>query len=134
MATQVSPANFFRPTAWRWNSILLGLLIPVAGHAAPFCLGNESVPPQCIYYDANSCRKEAIRQGGICSANPRELHVSINIGKYCLVTSGQVSLCVYLDRAHCDADAARQNGACVSAPAGAPGVGAPDPFSTTGGD
>lgn len=131
MATFATSPNLYRP-ACRWLPIVLGLVLPAGGHAAPFCIGTESVPPQCIYYDANDCRKEANRQGGFCSANPNELHVSTNIGQFCLVTSQQVSLCIYLDRSTCDADAARQHGACVAAPGVAPS-GAPDPFSATGG-
>jgi hypothetical protein len=117
---------------WRSSAVLLGLLIPAGGHAAPFCVGSEAVPPQCIYYDANSCRREALRQGGICSANAQELRVSTNVGQYCVVTSQQVSLCIYLDRGSCDRAAESQNGACVSSPGVAPS-GAPDPFAQYGG-
>jgi hypothetical protein len=131
MATFATPPNFFWP-AFRWTPIVLGLVLPVGGHAAPFCIATESVPPQCIYYDAHDCRKEATRQGGICSVNPNELHVSTNVGQFCLVTSQQVSLCIYLDRGTCDAEAARQHGACVSSPGVAPS-GAPDPYSAFGG-
>jgi hypothetical protein len=131
MATFATSAKLYRP-ACRWPVVALGLVFQAGSHAAPFCIGTETVPPQCIYYDADSCRKEANRQGGICSANGQELHVSTNVGQYCLVTSQQVSLCIYLDRGTCDADAARQHGACVSSPGVAPS-GAPDPFSATGG-
>ena len=132
MATLANQLNFFW-TACRSIPILLGLLIPAGGHAAPFCIGTEAVPPQCIYYDANDCRKQAVRQGGTCSANAAELHVTTNLGQYCMVTSQRVSLCIYLDRGTCEADAARQHGACVSSPGVAPS-GAPDPFSATAGD
>jgi hypothetical protein len=131
MATQTNSAIFSRPL-WRQSAVLLGLLIPAGGHAAPFCIGSEAVPPQCIYYDADSCRREAIRQGGVCSANAKELRVSTNVGQYCVVTSQQVSLCIYLDRTSCDAAAASQHGACVSSPGVAPS-GAPDPYSSTAG-
>ena len=36
--------------------------------AAPFCLQNQIIPPQCIYYDANECQHDAMRQGGVCAA------------------------------------------------------------------
>lgn len=131
MATKTNPATFSRP-GWRASAVLLGLLTPVGGHAAPFCLGTQSVPPQCIYYDADSCRREAGRQGGVCSANPQEVRVSTNIGQFCVMTSQQVSLCIYLDRGTCEIAAAHQHGACVSSPGVAPS-GAPDPFSPTEG-
>ena len=131
MATQANSANFSR-LSWLSSTVLLGLLIPTGGHAAPFCIGSESVPPQCIYYDADSCRRVANKQGGVCSANPKELRVSTNLGQYCVVTSQQVSLCIYLDRGTCETAAVQQHGACVSSPGVAPS-GAPDPFSPTGG-
>jgi hypothetical protein len=113
-----------------WSSVLLlGLATPVAGQAAPFCLQTEAVGPQCIYYDANSCRKEAQRQGGLCSANAKEVRLTPNIGQYCVVTSQRVSLCTYLDRTSCTAEAVRQHGACTYAPQVAPS-GAPDLYDT----
>lgn len=129
MATKTYPATLSWP-AWRASAVLLGLLASAGAHAAPFCLGTQSVPPQCIYFDADSCRKEAGRQGGVCSANPQEVRVSSNIGQFCVMTSQQVSLCIYLDRGTCEIAAAHQHGACVSSPGVAPS-GAPDPFSST---
>jgi hypothetical protein len=123
-AARMQQARF----SWRSGAVLLGVLAPIAGHAAPFCVGNVGVPPRCIYYDADSCRKEANREGGVCSANPNEVHVSTNIGQYCVMTSQQVSFCIYLDRASCDRAATEQHGACVSSPGIAPS-GAPDPFA-----
>ena len=49
--------------AWA-ASLLLGLGLTAAAQAAPFCLTNEMIPPQCIYYDAQSCQQEAQRQRG----------------------------------------------------------------------
>jgi hypothetical protein len=131
MATQANPANFFRP-AWWPSTVLLGILIPIGGNAAPFCIGSEALPPQCIYYDAGSCNKEAVRQGGVCSVNTKEVHITRNVGQYCVVTSQQVSLCIYSDRSSCTAAATLQHGACVHSPETAPS-GAPDPFSSTAG-
>jgi hypothetical protein len=128
MPTQAKPARFWRPL----GAALLGLLTPAVGHAAPFCIGSEAVPPQCIYYDADSCRKEAIKTGGICSANAAEIRAGAQFAKYCVITSQQVSLCNYMDRTSCDAAALHYHGACVSSPeATAPG--APDPFAANGG-
>ena len=118
-----------RPRHW----FLLGALIaPVAAQAAPFCLQSQSLSPQCIYYDAGSCQTEANRQGGVCSTNPSEVHLTGNVGQYCMVTSQMVSLCIYSDRGTCAADAARQHGACTDLPIVAPS-GAPDPYAAIGG-
>jgi hypothetical protein len=131
MTTRWNPAKF--QLACRTGAVLLGLLAPAGGHAAPFCIGTEALPPQCIYYDANSCHKEAGRQGGICSVNKKELRVTRNVGQYCLVTSQKVSLCIYSDRATCSAEAQRQHAACTYAPGVAPS-GAPDPYAGLGGE
>jgi hypothetical protein len=133
MATQANSVKLFQPRVWQSSAVLLGLLIPVGAQAAPFCIGSEAVPPQCIYYDANSCSKEAVRQGGICSANPKEVRITTNVGQYCVVTSQQVALCYYSDRASCANAATRLQGACISRPDVAPS-GAPDPFSSTAGN
>jgi hypothetical protein len=130
MITQLNrgkPVGIFGP--WQPGLLLLGLLLPSGGgNAAPICLQTQAIAPQCIYYDANQCRRDANRQGGICSANPREIRDTPNVGQYCLLTSERVSLCVYSDRASCDADAARQNAACTYATGRRPS-GAPDPYA-----
>jgi hypothetical protein len=119
--------------AWQRRLLLLGsLVLPAAAQAAPFCLSSQALSPMCIYYDASSCQQEANHQGGICTANPDEVHLTTNVGQYCLVTSQLVSLCIYSDRSTCASDAARQHGACVSAPGIAPSA-APDPYAAIGG-
>ena len=107
-------------------------VLPGSAHAAPFCLSNQSVPPQCIYTDPASCERESARQGGVCVANPAEVHLSSGVGQYCLVTATQASFCVYSDRSTCANDALRQGGACVYAPGVAPSR-APDPYASVGG-
>ena len=131
MATQANPARFLRP-AWWPGTVVLGVLIPVGGHAAPFCIRSEALPPQCIYYDSASCNKEAIKQGGVCAVNTKEVRITRNVGQYCVVTSQRVSLCLYSDRTSCLAAAGLQHGACVYSPEAAPS-GAPDPFAAYGG-
>lgn len=114
-------------------AILLSLLaLPAPAIAAPFCIESQALSPLCIYYDADNCRKEADRQGGICSVNANEVKLPINVGQYCLTTSEGASFCVYSDRGACTADAARQHGACTSAPIVAPSA-APDPYAAVGG-
>jgi hypothetical protein len=119
-------------TRLRLLGILAAFAIPHGALAAPFCIGNQSVPPQCIYDDASSCQREAARQGGVCSANAAQLALQPGIGQYCVVTSSLISICIFPDRDSCAAEAARQHGACVAAPGVRPEQ-SPDPFSSVGG-
>jgi len=121
-----SRANWLRGVA------MALMAAPAAALASPYCLKNQAVPPQCIYEDPGQCQRDAFRQGGICSANPQEVHLTTNVGQYCMVTGSGISLCVYSDRDTCTKDAARQNGACIYAPQIAPS-GAPDPYAAIGG-
>jgi hypothetical protein len=101
--------------------------------AAPFCLQTQSVPPQCIYYDAHECQLEANRQGGTCSVSTQEqAMLRPGEGQYCMVTSGGASVCAYPDIQSCDAAARSQNATCVEAPNVAPAK-APNPYSAVGG-
>jgi hypothetical protein len=108
---------------------VLSLMMPLPALAAPFCVETQAVPPQCIYFDANSCNQRAGQLQGICSANPNEVHVIAGLGHYCLLTSG-VSMCIFTDRANCEREARRQRGACARAPA-LPESPAPDPYRDT---
>lgn len=110
--------------------LLAGLARP--GEAAPFCIQNQSMPPQCNYYDASQCEHDAERQGGVCSANAQQFALQGGVGQYCVVTSGGASSCVYPDRGSCMAEAQRQHGACTAAPNIAPAK-APDPYGAVGG-
>ena len=111
----------------------LALLVVPSAMAAPFCLTGQVLPPQCIYYDARQCERDAQRQGEVCSANPAEVTLSQGAGLYCVVTSGRVSVCAYTDRGTCAREATQQNGICTGAPAKSGGVGAPDPYSPING-
>lgn len=109
---------------------LLGLLIcttPMAAIGAPFCLQTQTIPPQCLYYDAAECAQDANRQGGLCAPNPAELKVSAGIGHYCLLTSSGVASCIYADLSTCTSDAQKQHAACALAPDSPERPGA-DPF------
>jgi len=119
----------------RFNRLLaLAIAFTTPAAAAPFCVQNQVLPPQCIYYDAQQCSLAAQRQGATCSANPAELQLSAGNGAYCVVTSSQASVCAYVDRGTCAREAARQQGTCTDAPPRAGGVGAPDPFSAVNGN
>ena len=114
------------------SAVAFGLLIgPPAALAAPFCLANLAVPPQCIYYDANLCRSDATKQGGWCAPNPDQTYAGTGSGKYCVVTSQGAAVCAYLDRDTCDLQATHQHGVCYHDEAKA--TGAPDPYAYSGG-
>jgi hypothetical protein len=115
---------FSRGHTWA-AGMLLGLGLAATAQAAPFCLENEMIPPQCIYYDTSSCEQDARRQGAYCSVNPQEVTIRPGAGQYCVVTSSQISLCNYYDRGSCTQDASRLHGVCSHAPYRAPS-GAPD--------
>jgi len=85
-------------------------------HAAPFCVSQQGLNPECIYTDAIECRKRAAQMNGLCYANPAELNLQPGIGKYCVVYSDHTSSCIYTDRTSCDNDAVRNGGLCVEAP------------------
>ncbi|MDR3534253.1 MAG: hypothetical protein P4L90_27270 [Rhodopila sp.] len=111
--------------------VMAGGMFTHPAAAAPFCLNNQVLPPQCIYYDAQECDRDARHQGAVCSANPAELRLTRSVGDYCVVTSSQASVCAYPDRQSCSVEAARQQGICVTA-SKAP-TQSPDPYSTVNG-
>jgi hypothetical protein len=129
MMTSVRVARLW---GWMPGAAAFGLLIgSSAALAAPFCLQTLTVPPQCMYYDANLCRNDAAKQGGWCSPNPGSTLAGTGSGQYCVVTSQGASTCAFLDRVTCDSEAARQHGVCYHDEARA--TGAPDPYAASGG-
>lgn len=123
---------FAIPCAIRLGCGILLAAAPAPTLAAPFCIQSQSLPPQCNYYDASECEKDAAKQGGYCNANPENARIVPNVGQYCMVTSGGATSCVYADRQSCMADAAREGGACTDAPELAP-YRAPNPYSAING-
>ena len=110
----------------------LGAACSAGAAAAPFCVDVTGLPQQCLFVDPNSCRLEAVRQGGQCVANANELQTPPRSQAFCLVTAGNAMSCTYPDRADCDRDSTRLKGTCIPAntfdaliPAPAPGV---DPY------
>lgn len=112
---------------------LAGGLLSHPAAAAPFCIQNQVMAPQCIYYDALECDHEAQKQNATCASNPKEFKLAAGAGQFCVITTSQISLCAYADRQTCSIDAARQHGTCVAAPQTA-AVRAPDPYSPTNGN
>ena len=105
------------------------LLSAAPAMAAPFCVQTQAVPPQCLYFDADSCRQRAQAMNGSCVANTAEVHLMPGIGQYCVMVSSVASSCSYVDQASCMADAEHQRGVCVQAPPiQSSGSSAPDPY------
>jgi hypothetical protein len=112
-------------------TIAAGWLSPA--HAAPFCIQNQLLPPQCMFYDAKQCADEAQRQNAQCSPNPAEIRLSRGTGEYCVVTSSGASVCAYADYQTCTTAATQQHGACVQAdPSRTPRE--PNPYSAVNGE
>ena len=109
-----------------------GLLAQTAA-AAPFCVTNQAVPPQCIYHDAAICARDARQQGGTCATNPKEFKLAAGAGQYCVITTSQISLCEFADRNTCAQEATRQHGTCIDAPQRR-AFGTPDPYSPINGN
>lgn len=108
-----------------------GLVLPSTAVAAPFCLQNQGMTPQCIYYDPTICQRDAQKQNAECGVNPRETRVQSGAGQYCVVTAARISVCHFQDYNSCQAEARRQNGACTGAPDRNPAR-PPDPYSRQG--
>lgn len=100
----------FRSATFLW---VLGLAAPAA--AAPFCVKSMAVPPQCLYVDAASCQQRAQQLGGDCIANPEELKVQGEQGRYCMVTSDHAVSCIYEDQGACMMEAKHEQAVCVEA-------------------
>jgi hypothetical protein len=119
--------------AWITGSLTLAAcLTPGAAHAAPFCIQNQILQPQCIYYDPRECQAEANRQNATCAPNVAEARLSRAHGDYCVVTSTGIPLCVYADYQTCSTAAAQQRGACVQAQPNIPAQ-QPNPYSAING-
>jgi hypothetical protein len=117
-----------------WIPLVFAFSYLIEAHtasAAPFCLRNAAVPPQCIYYDPSECRRESTKQGGWCEPNPGETRMATGTGQYCLVGGQGAAICAFLSRESCDAEAARLHGACYHDEAR--GNGAPDPYAAFSG-
>jgi len=97
--------------------------------AAPFCVENTGLPPQCLYVDPGQCQAEADRINGRCTANAESFTVPQGQSAFCVVESGNAISCVYADLATCRQESARRHGACLAAPPPPALHTAPDPFA-----
>lgn len=86
-----------------------------AVYAAPFCVLQAGITPQCFYNDVMQCRKN-MTSNGTCILNP-ETHVTYRGGMYyCVIQSNLIAECNYIDRSQCN-DEARLNGSiCIENP------------------
>jgi hypothetical protein len=107
------------------------LIAPTTAEAAPFCMSVLGMQPQCIYQDADNCRRDSLRQGGTCVPNPDETRLGYGSGQYCMMTAQGASVCAYLEFASCDLDARRQHGTCYFDAQRA--TGAPNPYAVSNG-
>ena len=114
--------------------VLAGGIFSQPAAAAPFCLQSEALPPQCIYYDASNCQRDAQVQQATCAANPKEIKMTYGVGQFCVIASSSVSICQFADRNSCTLEATRQRGTCVAAPEGIAPARTPDPFSPINGN
>lgn len=105
----------------------LGAAYSAGAFAAPFCVDVTGLPQQCYFVDPNSCRLEAARQGGQCTANANELQTPPRSQAFCMVTAGNAMNCTYPDRAECDRDSTRFKGVCIPANTSDPTIPAPAP-------
>ncbi|HEY4041242.1 MAG TPA: hypothetical protein VGM32_05270 [Rhodopila sp.] len=96
--------------------------------AAPFCLGIQGAPPQCIYVDGNECAADAARQNGACVPNPANPPPSRSrMGEYCMILPIGFTHCGYADGNACAQDALKQHGVCTKSEGTLPQQ-VPDPF------
>ena len=107
----MSPSYFFPFIRMGFLSILV--IGQNALASAPFCAQSQTTSPQCYYYDAQACRKEASAMDGICVVNEESVNLPDGYGNYCLVLSSNTLDCLYLDINSCNEAAKRQNGICL---------------------
>lgn len=94
-------------------TLLLACGLPPIALAAPFCLNFPGGTSQCVYSDGPQCAKEAAKQSGSCTVNPREVTTPTGTG-FCLITGeGAVARCGYADGLTCARDAILQKGNCL---------------------
>ncbi len=101
-------------------------LLPSGVSAAPFCVEAQGLPAECWYYDARSCRQEAIRRNGRCSANLEEVTLPDQGAPFCIVDSGLVPVCSYQNGEDCNAMASARNAVCFENVGS--GTGRQDPY------
>ena len=113
---------------WLGLGLLVTTLLAAPAGAAPFCVAQQGIPNQCLYFDPAECKLRAQQLGGNCAANPGEVATTnaSTTSPYC-ITGPNYSSCKFIDRGACEAEAARMGVACVEGttpPAGA----TPDPY------
>lgn len=96
-----------------FSFIILLLVSHSALAAAPFCAQSNIVAPECYFYDAPTCQKEAELIGGICVVNIEAIALPEGYGNYCLVESANVAECIYVDYNSCNGEAERRHGVCI---------------------
>ena len=111
-----------RLSARRGLIAAIGLIAPGAW-AAPYCVQSRTIPPQCIYVDANECSKRAQQMQGSCSVNPNEIKISSAVSAYCVTDSTRNLQCGFASYDSCSSEASRRHGFCVRVEPSAPNLG-----------
>lgn len=88
-------------------------LMPIESHAANFCLTGASLPPQCIYDDAEVCMKASHYPETTCITNPDAVLTYSGGSRYCTVSSNMAVSCIYIDREQCNNEASRRREICI---------------------
>ncbi len=120
-----------RMSAGSWvvaGAVALATLAGPAG-AAPYCVAQQGITNQCLYFDPAECKLRASQLGGSCAANPTELSLPTTNPTFPYCVSGPgYSACKFADRGACEAEAARLGVGCVEGSAPAAANAAPDPY------
>ena len=114
--------------SWLGLGMVAATMFAGPAGAAPYCVAQQGIPNQCLFFDPGECKLRAQQLGGSCAANTAELPVASASPTfpYC-VTGPGYSACKFADRGACEAEAARMGVACVEGTAIATGA-PPDPY------
>jgi hypothetical protein len=98
----------------------IALFCSAAAVAGPFCVVVTGLPPNCRFYDEDSCARAAVASNGGCvthkfgrleAAQP----VEPRNASYCLVRSG-TQQCYFYDAQSCAKAAQEYGGTCITRP------------------
>jgi hypothetical protein len=86
---------------------------PDTAFAAPFCIEEAGIPPQCLYHDVQSCRNEAAKRSGFCSANLEEVALPEYSAPFCIIETGMAPVCAFQSGEDCNNEASKRSAVCV---------------------
>ncbi len=94
-------------------TVLLGLAVNLPVSAAPFCVSSHGLTSECLYYDADQCRRRAQESSGLCSVNRAEVKFPRGAGTVCLIGIGGIAECIYPDVEACEKTAKKNKAICA---------------------